>query len=119
MRSNENTANVFTDMPVELALPRVNGEMVFESPWEARAFGLAVVLHEQGWFEWRVFSTALAKEIVAAESGGESSTYYERWLRALRHVTTSRSLLAEREIDVRIHDVSEHLRHEQDHHHHG
>ena len=29
-----------TDMPGEMALPRQNGELVFATPWEARAFGL-------------------------------------------------------------------------------
>ena len=29
------------------ALPRKNGELVFQAPWEGRAFGLAVVLNEK------------------------------------------------------------------------
>ena len=28
--------------------PRANGELVFEAPWESRAFGVAVALHESG-----------------------------------------------------------------------
>ena len=31
-------------MDEQVALPRKNGELVFEAPWEARAFGLAVAL---------------------------------------------------------------------------
>ena len=29
------------------ALPRKNGELVFEEPWQGRVFGMAVALHEQ------------------------------------------------------------------------
>ena len=83
-----------SNMPEEVALPRKNGELVFDSPWEARAFGLAVALHEKGAFEWKLFSQTLAEEIAAAESTGESSTYYERWLRTLHRVTTEEDLLA-------------------------
>ena len=30
------------------APPRDNGELVFEAPWESRAFGVAVALHDAG-----------------------------------------------------------------------
>src|SRR5262249_18525318 len=34
------------------ALPRENGELVFDEPWQGRAFGMAVALHEDGLYEW-------------------------------------------------------------------
>ena len=103
-------------MPEEIALPRENGELVFESPWEARAFGLAVALNEKGAFEWKLFSQTLTEEIAIAEQAGESSTYYERWLRALHRVTTDQALLASQEVDDRAQKVRDHDDHE--HHHH-
>jgi nitrile hydratase accessory protein len=105
---------VVSNMPADVALPRKNGELVFETPWEARAFGLAVALHEKGAFEWKLFSQTLAEEITAAESTGESSTYYERWLKALNRVTTGQDLLAAEEIA----DRSERVRLEDDYEHH-
>ena len=36
------------DMDAQIALPRQNGELVFQTPWEARAFGMAVALDENG-----------------------------------------------------------------------
>ena len=72
-----------TDMQGEMALPRQNGELVFATPWEARAFGLAVALQEHGVYEWREFSAALATEIARAEQAGNTSAYYERWLLGL------------------------------------
>ena len=44
-----------TEMQGELALPRSNGELVFDAPWEGRAFGIAVALNESGAYEWGEF----------------------------------------------------------------
>ena len=87
-----------TDMPGEMALPRQNGELVFATPWEARAFGLAVALQESGVYEWREFSAALAAEIARAEQAGDTSTYYERWLLSLEKLLTANGLLTPWEI---------------------
>ena len=38
-------------MEAKNALPRENGELVFQAPWEARAFGLAVALNEKDLYE--------------------------------------------------------------------
>src|SRR5439155_15923222 len=74
------------DMDEQIALPRKNGELVFEAPWEARAFGLAVALNEGGLYPWPDFSHELAREIAAAEQTGRASSYYERWLASLENV---------------------------------
>jgi len=93
----------------DIALPRENGELLFESPWEARVFGLAVALHEKGAFPWKVFSQALA------EQSGETSTYYQHWLRALRQVTTGEGLLLVEEILERAELVRAEADHDHDH----
>ena len=104
-------------MPQEIALPRENGELLFGSPWEARAFGLALALHEQGAFEWKQFSQTLSEQIAKAEGAGESSTYYERWLRTLHLVTTRQDLLAPQEITDRFEQVRTEDDHTHDHDH--
>ena len=43
------------DMEGQAAMPRKNGEFVFEAPWEGRAFGMAVALKDQGHCEWGDF----------------------------------------------------------------
>jgi nitrile hydratase accessory protein len=85
--------------PAELqgatAPPRSNGELVFAAPWEGRAFGLALALHERGTFTWKEFSTALAGTIARWERAhpeGEEYSYYRCWLDALE------SLLEERRV---------------------
>ncbi len=44
-------------------MPRKNGELVFQTPWESRVFGIAVTLCEQDVFEWEEFRQSLITEI--------------------------------------------------------
>ncbi|MCY3957090.1 MAG: nitrile hydratase subunit beta [Chloroflexi bacterium] len=55
------------------ALPRKNGELVFNEPWEGRAFGLAAALTENGVHDWSDFRDRLI-EVAAGrgEHGGET-----------------------------------------------
>ncbi len=39
-------------MEGDVALPRSNGELVFNVPWEGRAFGIAVALKDSGLYRW-------------------------------------------------------------------
>jgi nitrile hydratase accessory protein len=55
---------------------------VFDEPWEAKAFAIAVRLHERGLFTWPEWTQALSTEI-ATGSAGTGGSYYEHWLRAL------------------------------------
>lgn len=89
------------NMEGEAALPRQNGELVFQAPWEGRAFGLAVALNEAGLYEWREFVDGLIGEIAAEGSSGGPETYYERWLAALERTLLARSLVTEAELGAR------------------
>ena len=109
------------DMDEQIALPRQNGELLFEAPWEARAFGLAVTLNEQGAYPWSEFSHELAREIAGAESMENSSGYYERWLTALEQLIIDRGLITRQELDRMAveqarHDAHDH-HHDHEHHH--
>lgn len=88
-------------MDGEAALPRRNGDLVFEEPWEGRAFGIAVALQEQGLYQWREFRDRLAEEIAAAEQAGEASTYYERWLASLERLLVEKGVVTPAELDFR------------------
>ena len=103
------------NMDEQLALPRKNGELVFEAPWEARAFGLAVALNENGLFPWRDFSQGLATEIATAEQKGISSSYYERWLTSLEKLVIDKGLMTREELDAWI--AKQALNEHDDHHH--
>ena len=101
-----------SSMVGETALPRQNGELVFATPWEARAFGLAVALQEVGAYEWREFSAALAAEISRAEQAGSSSTYYERWLMGLENLLTASGVVTAAEINDHVAYHAAHLDHD-------
>lgn len=102
-----------------IAFPRKNGELVFEAPWEARAFGLAVALSEQGLYSWQAFSQGLAEEIAAAEREGVESSYYERWLASLEKLIVAKGLTSPEELHVRTvqQALDDHHEHDHDHHH--
>lgn len=77
------------DIEGPAAPPRSNGELVFAEPWEGRAFGMVVALHEAGHFTWPQFQSALIARIAAWEEApaqNESRHYYHHWLGALEDV---------------------------------
>ncbi len=98
---NETPDNQIANMGEGIALPRKNGELVFEAPWEGRAFGMAVALNENGEYEWSEFQNLLAAEIADAEQGHDSSTYYERWLASLEKLLLDKGMLEAKELEVR------------------
>ncbi len=78
--------------------PRSNGELLFDQPWQSRAFGLAAAAEEAGHFTWSQFQKYLIAEIANpdAPDTGEPAGYYECWLDALARLladdgTTSRA----------------------------
>jgi len=78
------------------ALPRKNGELVFQAPWEGRAFGIAVLLNEKGAYEWNAFRDRLVAEIAA---GGPD--YYASWLTALESLLIGEGVVTPEQIERR------------------
>lgn len=111
------------ELPVDAAgvaaPPRRNGELVFEAPWESRAFGVALALHERGTLDFEEFRARLIDEIqdwqAAHASGDESWTYYERWLAALERALVERGIVALEEIDARATEIAEERDRDHDH----
>jgi cobaltochelatase CobN len=81
------------------AVPRRNGELVFDAPWQGRVFGMAVALSEQGLFAWEEFRQALIREVAAAEARGGEFRYYDAWLAAFERVLADRGVLALDEVE--------------------
>ena len=102
------------------ALPRTNGELVFEAPWEGRAFGVAVRLSEDNRYEWREFVDRLVDEIAVAERDGVDSTYYERWLASLEQLLIAKGFVTAEELGARTEEYRRGERdddHDHDHDH--
>lgn len=72
-------------------------DRVFDEPWHAQAFALAVALHERGRFAWSEFADELAATI-RADPDGE---YYRSWLGALERVAVARGLTTAADLDDR------------------
>src|SRR5215510_11709025 len=103
------------------ALPRKNGELVFEELWEGRAFGMAAALNEQGTYAWREFRDQLVEEIKSAEAGGDDSSYYERFLAAFEKLVVAKGLVKPDELETRTEEYASGGRSdfdEDDHDHH-
>ena len=69
---------------------------VFEAPWQAQAFALAVKLSELGHFSWTTWAATLAEEIARADARGDpddGSAYYRHWVAALERLVADRDLI--------------------------
>ena len=90
-----------SNMVGETFLPRDNGELVFEAPWEGRAFGIAVALRDEGLYEWRDFRDRLVIEAARAQKEVQPPSCYEQWLAALEKLATERGFISQEELDRR------------------
>jgi nitrile hydratase accessory protein len=68
-------------------------EPVFQEPWQAQAFALAVHLIESGRITWDEWAATLGEEIARAGEREDGSGYYELWLRALEQWVTRAELV--------------------------
>ena len=105
------------DPDAPAAPPRSNGELVFEEPWESRAFGVAVALHDAGVLDFEAFRARLIEQIGAWEAEHAASAggyrYYECWLEALERVLEEQGLVD----PVRVANARAALEHEWAHDH--
>jgi nitrile hydratase accessory protein len=77
-------------------LPRDNGELVFEEPWQGRALGMAVVALDRLGVPWADFRRHLASAIAtrpARQDESAATAYYAAWLDALETLLAERGLI--------------------------
>jgi nitrile hydratase accessory protein len=83
-------------------LPRNEEGPVFNEPWEAHAFALAVCLSEAGRFSWPEWSALLGQEIqTPPEPDKSGSSYYLHWLSALEQLCVKRGLVSGADLNRR------------------
>ena len=69
---------------------------LFEEPWQAQAFALAVSLSEVGLFSWQEWSEELGKTITQAQETRDpdlGNTYYKHWLKTLERLLSKKEVL--------------------------
>ncbi len=77
----EAASDPWSQLPEAVAPPQANGELLFDAPWQGRAFGMVHTLVDAGRFSWDEFREQL---IIALDGGAASAdVYYERLLLAL------------------------------------
>ncbi|MGH9280760.1 MAG: nitrile hydratase accessory protein [Acidimicrobiales bacterium] len=104
------TSSPALDIDGPAAPPRSNGELVFAEPWESRAFGLAMTLHDRGAFDWETFRLALIASVAEWErdqSDGERWSYYRCWLSALERVLADGGVVTADEVAARAGELAE------------
>jgi len=82
-------------------LPQDEEGPVFNEPWEAQAFALAVRLAEVDCFSWREWTTVLSQEIQGEQDGGDPRAYYLRWLSALERLCIEKGLVSSTDLHRR------------------
>jgi nitrile hydratase accessory protein len=89
-------ATVDRELGAATPLPRDNGELVFEEPWQGRALGMAVVVLERTGLTWADFRRHLVAAIAARPEGPESpaTAYYAAWLDALESLLAEQALIS-------------------------
>jgi nitrile hydratase accessory protein len=79
----------------DLDIPRNSDGPVFNAPWEAEAFALAVSLEERGVFTRAEWTQVLGDEIKKAQAACDpdtGETYYHHWLATLERVLSEKGL---------------------------
>jgi Nitrile hydratase beta subunit len=89
-------ADIDSVLAATAPLPRANGELVFDEPWQGRALGMGVVALERAGVSLVEFSGFLAAAV--ARHGFDpdepaATAYYAAWLDALEVWLASRGLL--------------------------
>ena len=114
------------DLLGALAPPMINGEVLFEAPWQGRVFGMARRLSDAGLYSWDEFRACLIRRVGDWDRGGEESdyAYYDHFLRALEDVLQAKGVfeaaMLERRYEAlaaRPHDHDHRHDHDHDHDH--
>jgi len=89
-------------LPALPGLAHDAGAPVFDEPWQAKGFAIALALHERGLFTWPEWAEALARQIAAAQARGDvdhAHSYYRHWVAALESLVASKGASSAAELE--------------------
>ena len=88
-----------------LSPPRRNGEIVFDTVWQSRLFGMTMALYESGAFRWEEFRDQLIAAIAAWEHAHPADDadyhYWDCWLQAFERLVVEKRICAADVLDAR------------------
>lgn len=83
--------------------PTQQDELVFQAPWEARAFAIVNQLAATEHCSWSEWTDFLVKEIAVTEQEApDTKTYYEQWVNACEKLLAAKGLLEPGSVQQRI-----------------
>ncbi len=96
---------------IEQSEGAIDGEgPTFDSPAQARAFGLIVTLWREGVFEWSEFQRALIARIETDDGSLETETekaYYDHWIEAATRLLESKGHVSAASLEERAHEFAD------------
>lgn len=94
---------VFDTPGTTAGLPRSNGELIFDAPWQGRLFGLVVHLCQTGAFEWSEFKVHLIATIgdSRVDEVCDPAVYYRQFGEAFCRLATEKRLFDDSVLDAR------------------
>lgn len=86
--------------------PSQPDELIFQAPWEARAFALVNQLTADNHYSWSEWTTYLINEISATEKESPGSKpYYEHWVNACEKLLAVKGILTPETIQHKISEL--------------
>ena len=105
LAERKSVERLLAELPNAGAVPRKEGELAFDAPWEVRALGMAVELHGDGRFPWSEFQEQLVgaiQEWEAADPGDRGDwSYYRYFVAALERLAEEQGLVDATELEER------------------
>ena len=90
----------------EEAPPRQDGHLQFDRDWEKMAFGVAIALSKQGYYEWEDFRQTLIETIHEWETTHNLDDpewdYYQCWLSALEKIVVASGVIKAGELEQQL-----------------
>lgn len=102
---NSHIDQTIAEIKEEANPPQENDELLFNAPWQARAFSVVVTLHRQGLFEWNEFQNRLIEQVQAGafeeEEEDPEDVYYRQWIAAFEQLLADKGLVDDGALDER------------------
>jgi len=90
---NNITQKLYNNLP---DLPKDEKGPVFNEPWQAQAFAIAVSLCDEGYFTWSEWVDVFSEQVKLAQKSGDpdlGDTYYSHWLNALETIVAEKKII--------------------------